>query len=296
MAKKNKSSPTMEHLDARIAAQQEKVRARRASKVTPEDVARRLAERRERKAVKPSTRRAGRVVPLVLGGALLAISGIVATATVSGTETFKITNQSLQQQIAAAQGDLDAQPAADQQSAAEYADQLKQQIAEAMAKAEKIATLQQEFAQILFKGNSEHTENGAPSAAFLESVQHRKLLAPYFVDRAFLVEDAVAYAPGSTLPFDSGKIDPRFPWFLAHPADDPVKLLDPSGSTWTVASVVATKTPGVLEATWVDSNAATGQLFSWATASYYSDEGKFGSLKVGTTTLSNDGSIQTAGN
>lgn len=286
MTNQTKPRVTREDLDAKISALQEQNRARRANKLTPEDVDRRLKERRERKRASSPSGRRTQIVSLCLGVALLTGAGAIAVATTSGSQTYAHAREGLQQQISAAQGQLGAIPAADQKAASKYADDLKKQLAAASAKGREVAALQQQFATILFQGNNEQApSNGAPGPAFLASVEHRKLLAPYFVDRALVADPAQAYAPGSFLPFGDNQIDPRFPWFVAHEGNAFSPVADPSTASWSLDSMVATQTPGVLEATWLDTNPSTGGLLAWATASYYVDQGKFGSLKVGTTTL-----------
>lgn len=298
MTNQTKPRLTREDLDAKISALQEKNRARRANKVTPEELESRLTERRARRqAASPSGRRA-QVVSLCLGVALLVGAGAIGVATTSGTQTFELAGQGLQQQIAQAQGQLDAIPAADQKAASKYASDLNSQLAAAAVKGREVAALQQQFTAILFQGNTEQAPtNGAPGPAFLASVQHRKLLEPYFVERAFVADPAQAYSPGSYLPFGDTQIDPRFPWFVAHQSGASSPVADPSTTSWALASLVATQTPGVFEATWLDTNPSTGALLAWGTASYYVDQGKFGSLKVGTTTLASDTAtqLQTAG-
>jgi hypothetical protein len=288
---------TREDLDSRITAQQEKNRARRETKVTPADIQARLDERRARRAERAVPGRLARNVSLGLGIALLVGSGIVAVTTTASTQSFALETEVNEQRIASAKGDLDAIPAADDTAATEYAAELASQIAQATAKGEEVAALQQEFATILFRGNTQESVNGAPSSAFLDSVEHRRLLAPYFVERSLIADESDAYAPGSVLPFDDDEIDPRFPWHVGYqPGSNSLAVADPGAAHWTLASVMATATPGVLDATWRDNN-STGELLAWATASYYVDPGAFGSLTVGQTTLGERGapSIDKAG-
>lgn len=287
MAKEKKPRLTKEDLDARFAAQQEKNRVRRETKVTREDVEKRLNERKAKRADKQGTGQLGRTVSLGLGIAFLIGSGVLATAATASSQQFKVTSQINEEQIASAQGTLAEIPAADDQTAENYATELEKQIADARAKGEEVAALQQEFTTILSTGDIEASSNGAPSAALQDWAEHRKLLAPYFVERALLVADSSAYAPGSVFPFADDEIDPRFPWY--QPATP-----GPAESTWALASMVATSTPQVLEATWLNKSPVTGDLFAWATASYYVDAGGFGSLTTGVTTLGEHGAPATA--
>ena len=157
--------------------------------------------------------------------------------------------------------------------------------------------LQQDFQSILATGNDEHTTGGLASKAEATAAAHRKTLAPYFVDRSLIVTDTSAYAPGSVLPFEDDQIDPRFAWHVSYEGGG-TKIADPAASTWTLTSLVATETSGVFEATWVDTRSSDGDLLAWATASYYTSDGKFGSLRVGQTTLGATGAdnTETAGN
>ena len=298
MAKQKKPRLTKSDLDARFTAQQEKNRARRANKVTPEDVAKHFAERKANRGARPAPGQRARVVSLGLGIALLIGSGAMAVATTSSTSTFEVETEANIQRIASATGDLATIPASDDVAAGEYAAELEAQIAAATAKGEEVAALQQEFSAILFKGNGETAANGGATPALIAAVEHRRLLAPYFVERSLFVEDAEAYAPGSILPFDDDEIDPRFPWYVGYaPGSQGAIVLDPTTSSWELTSLVATVTPGVLEATWLNSSTGTGDLLAWATASYYVDPGAFGSLTLGKTTLGErgDATIETAG-
>lgn len=290
MAREKKPRLTKGDLDARFTALQEKNRERRQKKVTGEDIEGLLAERKEKRAQKGDRVSAGqraRVVSLGLGIVLLAGSGVVAVSTSAGTDAFNLATHNNEQRIASLQGDLRALPAANEKSAAQYADELEKQIAAATLKGEKVADLQQEFARILSKGDTEGAGNGAPSKGLVGAAEHRKKLAPYFVDRAFPVDDIQAYAPGSVLPFEADEIDPRFPWFVGYESNG--QLADPKASDWELVSVLATDTPGVLDVTWLDRGTKTGDLFAWASASYYVDPGAFGNLTVGRTTLGERG-------
>lgn len=288
--KEKKLRLTKADLDARFSAQQEKNRLRRETKVTREDVEKLLSERKARRAEKAVPGRRGRTVSLSLGIVLLAGSCILAVTTSASTDAFNHTIEFNEHQIAAAKGDLAAIPAADQEASAKYAAALEKQIGEATVKGDEVAKLQQKFATILFQGNDEVSGNGAPSKAFRNAVEHRKLLAPYFVDRAMFVDDALAYAPGSVLPFGPDEIDPRFPWYVSYePGTQGRVAMNPAMSGWELASMVATSTQGVLEATWLNASPKTGELFAWATASYHVDPGAFGGLTVGLTTLGERG-------
>ena len=291
MAKQKKPRLTKEDLDARFVACQEKNRERRQTKLTGADVQRMLEERKtyrvKRKAESSAPdNRLVRTVSLGLGCLLLLASGALAVTTTSSADTFGLARDTNQQQIELVEGELATIPAAGESAAAGYAADLEAEIATATDKGTEVARLQQEFATILFAGNSEVSQDGAAGPSLSAAVENRRLLAPFFVDQALLADDSEAYAPGSALPFEADEIDPRFPWYVGYEPDSQGRtVMDPALSTWQLASVVASDTTGVLEATWLNSSPATGELLAWATASYYVQSGAFGSLSVGFTTI-----------
>lgn len=294
MATEKKPQLTKEALDARFTALQDKNRERRQTKVTAADIENRLTESRAKRAAKVVPGQRARVVSLGLGIALFVGSGALAVNASSSTDAFEQTSMVNEQLIASMQGNIRSIPAGNDDPAGEYAANLEGQITAALAKGEELASIQQEFAPILYAGNGESSGNGAPSAAVLAAVEHRRLVAPYFVERALFVEDGLAYAPGSMLPFETDEIDPRFPWYVSYEPGSRGRIVaNPEGSRWELVSMVATDTPGVLDATWLNQSAATGDLHAWATASYYVDPGAFGNLTVGTTTIGERGSSMT---
>jgi hypothetical protein len=291
VAQQKKPRLTKEDLDARFAARQEKNRERRQTKYTGEDVARLLEERKanraERKAESSApNNRFVRAVSLGLGGALLLGSGALAVTTTSSSDAFALASEANRQQIELVEGELAAIPAAGESASAEYAAQLETAMVDATAKGTEVARLQQEFANILFSGNTEVGSDGAAGPSLTAAVENRRLLAPYFVEQALLVDDAEAYAPGSALPFDADQIDPRFAWYVGYePESQGRTVVDPGLATWGLASVIASETTGVLDVTWLNTNETTGDLFAWATASYYVQSGAFGNVAVGFTTI-----------
>jgi hypothetical protein len=291
VAQQKKPRLTKEDLDARFAARQEKNRERRQTKYTREDIARLLEERKANRAQGRATssapnNRLVRAVSLGLGGALLLGSGALAVTTTSSSDAFSLASEANQQQIELVEGDLASIPAAGESASAQYAAQLEAAIADATAKGAEIARLQQEFATILFGGNTEVTSDGAAGPSLSAAVENRRLLAPYFVEQALLVDAAEAYAPGSALPFEADQIDPRFAWYVGYePESQGRTVVDPGLATWNLVSVVASETTGVLDATWLNTSPTTGELFAWATASYYVESGAFGNVSVGFTTI-----------
>lgn len=289
VGKEKKPRLTRADLDARFSAHQEKNRVRRETKVTREDVEQLFKDKKAQRLENASTRAPGhraRLVSIGLGVALLVASGVITTSASASTNAFTRDTQTLEQRVATLTGDLKAIPAADEDGAAVYAADLEAQISAATTKATEVASLQQTFASILFRGNGESSGNGAPSPAFLESVEHRRLLAPYFVDQALIAEGTAAYEPGSRDPFADDEIDPRFPWYIGYEPDSEGRtVVDPGVSTWTMASVIATAADGVFDVTWLNQSSSTNDVFSWATASYYVEPGAFGHVILGKTTL-----------
>jgi hypothetical protein len=291
VAQQKKPRLTKADLDARFAARQEKNRERRQTKYTGEDVARLLEERRANRAQKKAESSAPgdrlvRAVSLGLGAALLVGSGALAVTTTSGSDAFALASEANRQQIELVEGDLAAIPAAGESASAEYAAQLAAAIVDATAKGTEVARLQQDFATILFSGNTEVGSDGAAGPSLTAAVENRRLLAPYFVEQALLVDDAEAYAPGSAVPFEADQIDPRFAWYVGYePESQGRTVVTPGLATWGLASVIASDTTGVLEATWLNTSPTTGDLFAWATASFYVQSGAFGNLSVGFTTI-----------
>lgn len=280
-------------LEERISAKQAENRAARQAKITPEDVERRLAERRARRVAKAEARPAGRgarYVSLGLGFAMLIGTGAIAVTTSNGTQSFSAQLAADESRIAGLEGDLAAVPASSKTGAATYTRDLTKQLAAARKKGDEVASLQQRFQEILVAANDERSNDGAATPAEKDAAEHRKALAPYFVDRALIVKDTAAYAPGSVLPFDDDEIDPRFPWHVSYRAGG-TTANDPSMSRWALTSMIATDTPGVFAATWLDRRTADSDLLAWATASYYVSERKFGSVRLGETTLGATGSL-----
>lgn len=296
MAKQSKRL-TRDEVVARFEEKQAENRAARGTKVTAEDVAAKLAARKAERAASGRAGERARTVSVALGVVLILGAGALAVSTAANTTSFQAKQAAGEEAIASAQSYLDALPASDQDSAGVYAAELEAQLDTARVKAEEVAALQQQFSEILVAGNTEDTSNGGASPAFLASVEHRKLLAPYFVDRAMIADDTLAYAPGSALPFDADQIDPRYPWFVAHEKGKPGVVAPAGSNEWTLRSVTPSTTPGVHDVTWLDTDTATGDLLAWATASYYAGSETFGALSVGRTTQGEQTTttIETAG-
>ena len=294
MAKEKKPRVTKDDLDAKFEALQARNRERREHKLTGEDVAQNWAQM---KAARQAARDAARVpgqgaqrVSMGIGIALLVCSGVMSMSIANSGGRFEDATAYNTEQIAALRGELRELPGANEETAEQYAANLAEQLEVALTRAEEVATLQNGFAEILYEGNEAEGADGAPSTVFATAVEHRKELAPYFIDRALFVKEELAYAPGSVLPFAPDEIDPRFPWYVAYePGSQGTVVVDPAQSGWALASVTASNSQGVFDATWLNTDAATGDLLAWATASYFVDPGAFGDLMVGRTTIGDRG-------
>lgn len=284
---------TREDVLGGISAKQEEMKRRRREKVTPEQLEQGFAERRAKRAAKREPGTVGRRVRLGVGIALVAATGVMAVSVADATGRAEVEAVAHEEQVAELRGTL-AYVAPEGEAPEQLEERLAAQVADATTKAQEVAALQQEFAQLLRTAALEpSTSNGAPGPGFLASLEHRKALEPYFLETSFSVATEEAYLPNS-LGLPEGTVDPRFPWFVAleRGADgsDPTptsRAAEPSASVWSLASVIPAEAgdPGRLDVTWLNQDPATGDLLSWATATYFVDEGRFGLLSVGTTTI-----------
>lgn len=272
------SERTQTKIERRLSELQELNRAKRGEKVTAEDVRHQLAASRSERRNDRVGRR--HMVTAVLGFGLLVGAGVSAVATTSSVRSYEASAASLAQQILESQSNLRAIPASEPELASEYAETVQAQLEVATVKGEEVASLQQGFSEILSGQGASGSQDGVASSAGVAAAAHRQKLEPYFVDRSFLVEGSVAYAPLSLNPFGAEEIDPRFPWFVAPGSSDQRQ----ESAGWRLASVQPAAANGVFEAIWLNRE-GSGDLLAWAKASYYSDTEQFGSLTVGTTTL-----------
>ena len=288
MAKQKKPVLTKQSTDAYFAKKQAEVAERRKNKLTGDDVAQALDERRSSRHRAAGSR--SKAISLGLGVALLVGAGAVVTGTVLSGDSFVSDTKANSARIAELNEQLQGVPAGgDGGKADEYRAQLAAQILTATEQGEQVAALQQEFLTIFAPTEGEQVEgNGAASPALMASIEIRKALAPFFTSESLLVEDKVAYAPGSSVPFADDEIDPRFPWYQPSTIVDGRIVYGAADTcTWDLVSVTATGVGGVLDATWL-CQGAEGDLYSWATASWYAEEEAFGRVSVGETTIGNN--------
>lgn len=159
----------------------------------------------------------------------------------------------------------------------------------ARGKAKEVADLQNEFQSLRADGNDEKDPgNGKPKDSFIQSVELRESLAPYFDAESFVVEDdTIAYNAGSDVPYDETEIDPRFQWYAQYGDLEENSYAEPDkAGSWKLASVVPSRTAeeGQVSVMWLN-RAPDGALLAWAKATYTVEAGTFDDLTVGTTTL-----------
>ena len=286
---KDRKRLTKADTDAFFSAKQSEYAERAKDKVTAEQLRERADERsRQRELKRPAGARV-RAINVGLGVALLVGAGAVAAGTVAGQEAFESSLATNSTKIAQLEASLEGATVVDDATQQEYREQVDAQIASATALGEELAQQQQRFSEILYAGQTDTAVDGVPGQGFMESVEHRRELARFFVESALIASEEEAYAPGSVLPFESDEIDPRFPWYVpSTTVDGRLVYSDPSTCTWGLVSVTATTTSGVLDATWLCQD-SEGDLYAWASASWYEDSEKFGKVVVGTTTLGDRG-------
>lgn len=293
MAKPNKQRSKQEIM-AGITAYQEKVRQRRATKVTPESVQRALDQRKAAREERAANRDSGAVTKRIKAGVSMGL--LVATAAValginSANQSFDVETARNEQTIADLRADLSSAKdrRAPESPGTPDSGTLASDLGTARTKATKVATLQQEFAVLMRRASTEASKgNGEPSKAFLASVEHRRKLAPYFDHESYVAEGADAYRPNSTNPFDADEIDPRYPWYVRYESGSGQrKAAAPTSYSWALASVMLPEQgdPDEFEVAWLCRDEKTGRPLAWATASYDLESKTFDGLSVGTTTI-----------
>lgn len=292
---KDKKRLTKADTDAFFSAKQSEYAQRSKQKVTAEQLQERVDERAKQRSEK-ERQSAGsrvRVVSIGLGVALLVGAGAVAMGTVSAQSSFEASLASNNTKIAQLESEAESATVVDDVTQQEYRELVDAQIASATELGNDLAQQQQKFSEIFYaaqaEGATDSMGDGAGGAGLRKSVEHRRELARFFVDDAFVASEEEAYAAGSVLPFENDEIDPRFPWYVpSTTVDGRLVYSDPATCMWGLVSVTATTTSGVLDATWLCQD-SEGDLYAWASASWYEDSEKFGKVVVGTTTLGDRG-------
>lgn len=260
------------------------------AKLTGEDVAARLAERRtQRDAARVSkTKRPMDKLVRTLTASALGV-GIIGLAlgmnAAEGRHSVDVAaNVS---KIASLEGALASLVPADD---ADTAENLAGGLAAAQTRSDELAAAQQEFGVIAHAGNTDPgTNDGRPKQSVLKALEHRKALAGFFAPSSLALTDAQAYSFRTEALLGPGMIDPRLPWFTRY---EPVvekagaqRASDPAGYAWKRASVTLSGTPGVMSVVWTNTDTKTGELLAWATARYWAETDTFQDLVVHKTSL-----------
>ncbi|QXV57377.1 hypothetical protein CVV72_10375 [Amycolatopsis sp. TNS106] len=155
--------------------------------------------------------------------------------------------------------------------------------------AEKVRAAQQAYATLYHRASTEPpTNNGVPTEASEATAEHRKILAPLFSRKTYLVEDENAYRWQNVLPFDPDtEIDPRFPWYVRYVGSTAAK---PDTYAWAVEAVTPDRPPGhsqdptaTAKVVWLCKDTQTGAVLAWARATYdyRGTSGAFDHLEIG---------------
>lgn len=138
--------------------------------------------------------------------------------------------------------------------------------ARAAAAAKAVADKQQEYTRLFHAvNNAPSTGNGAPNQAVLKTVEHRRMLAPFWDPKSFVADERLAYAFTTTPYFGRDEMDPRFAWYVRY---DGLKAADPKSYDWRVESVMSTlDAPTRARVVWVCRDSKTTVL-AWASATY----------------------------
>ncbi len=276
--------------DAFFERKRAELRERRAHKLTGEELQQRFDQRRAERKQRASSgegARGGRV-SLAIGVTLLLAAGGVGVASQVSSVGFSEQALALEEEAQALKVELSGLTAVQERDPEEHRVDIEAQLDAATTAATEVANLQQQFQQIAFDARDEATENnGAPSAGSLALVEHRRTLAPFFAEEAFLVDDEIAYSQATAAQFDSDQMDPRYAWFqpFIQAGDRNWVPTDPGTAAWSLVSTTAAAGGGSVSVVWMNQNPATGDLYAWATAQYEVESGSFTDLAVHHTTL-----------
>lgn len=256
-------------------------------KVTAEDVLRRQQERAAKRATRATTdgehkQKRAATARTGLGIALLVATGVtlvlhsVATANASQERAAdEALIQELRENAAYFESLVEVAEGEPIDLQAQIQD-VASTIEQARLAATEVAALQNRFAALL-AADPESSGNGAPSQGFLNAVEHRRTLEPYFAGSTMLLDEAIVYTPTSTFPLASNQIDPRLQWYE--------RALVGGSYTWSVVSATGSEAGDVskVDIVWLAQDDATGELLAWASGSWSRDVKAFVSLTVGTT-------------
>jgi hypothetical protein len=150
--------------------------------------------------------------------------------------------------------------------------------ARAAAAAKAVADKQQEYTRLFHAvNNAPGAGNGAPNEAVLKTVEHRRVLAPFWDPKSFVADERLAYSFTTTPYFGRDEMDPRFPWYVRY---NGLKATDPKSYGWRVESVMPTlDAPTRAQVVWVCRDSKSTVL-AWASATYADSTRTFSGLAL----------------
>lgn len=146
-------------------------------------------------------------------------------------------------------------------------------------KAESVAKEQQGFVDLYRKAASAPAPgDGAPSPEMEDVAEHRRALAPYFADKALVLDDAEVYQWSTAVSHGPDTIDPRYAWYVRHDGHTPSPA---SASTWAVESAMpVVGEEGLAHAVWTCTDTETEDVLAWASADFDGETGAFVDLDL----------------
>lgn len=280
MTEPQKQRATKETVASWFDAAQAANRERRGARVSVDDVRERIAARKAERTARDRSSRVKGAIPAAIGVGLLVCAGVLGASAFSSTKVFEAETVVLAHQIETAKGELASIPTSDEQGVEAYSAVVQEQLAVATEAGEEMVRLQQEYATILFDGNATAQDDMVSEQALQAVIAHQEALGALI---------RVQSIPSDEAALDDDTLDPRRPWYVGF-ENDGITVVDPTNTTWSLVSVMATG-PGVFELAWLN-RGTSGELKAWATASYYSEDAKFGAFTVGKTTHGVDGVTQ----
>lgn len=276
MTESTKQRLTKQSVSAWFEQRQAENRRRRVERVSATDIRHRLEGRRFGRAARDRRDKLAVMLPAALGVALLVCAGAISMYTYSNTQRFEAETAATGHAIEIAKGELARIPTARELDSEGYVDVVRGRQHDATEAGQEMARLQQDYATILFQGNGTTRDDRVSEQALTSAIEHQGLLAAHIRDQAIPTA-------GSALEDDT--LDPRTPWYVGFEADG-ITVVDPSTSRWELVSVMPIDEFS-FELTWLN-RGPSDLLYAWATARYYSEDGKFGQFTVGKSTRGAD--------
>ncbi|MEU3016591.1 hypothetical protein ABZ635_04240 [Nocardiopsis sp. NPDC007018] len=266
---------------------QELLRERRALR------GQRRRERRERReSGRSSQRDVARTVRLSLSGALLV--GAVGTGALAASSTDSSEGQSQRNEhtIALLKGEIRAMESDtwDEQDASALVSQMEGAVEQAREKGEQVVEAQNTYQELLFDLNdTERPEPGGrqgdPEGVYAPMDDLRKELVDLFDESARIVENEDLYYPDAHTIYGPREIDVLAPWYVRL-EEDGITYSEPSLNSWELVSAAPRQeSPDSIDVGWLNRDAVSGEVLSWAKANYNVQTGMFHSVYVGVTTI-----------